>query len=226
MKRTSPRRRPSRWTNSSPRCGRSSRSAGGPISRRLGASNCRESPHLLPDPRDPGDRTKGGPPSTLHNQRRAEVIVSGSIDPRESRALRKTLLGIDDFVLERRLLSRIMRRALRPAFNTMRSLAGQSKKSGRFQKSIVTTTIFNGKRSTEVVGARLGPRLCDRAAYTMPTSWNSGPAEGHDPRTGRLPIRAGTELSGCPLSTIQEPGPVPSSPRRTRNTRKPYRPGS
>ena len=87
------------------------------------------------------------------------MIVSGFIDPRESRALRKTLLGIDDFVLERRLLSRIMRRALRPAFNTMRSLAGQSKKSGRLQKSIVTTTIFNGKRSTEVVGARLGPRL-------------------------------------------------------------------
>lgn len=87
------------------------------------------------------------------------MIVSGFIDPRENRLLRKTLFGMDDFILERRLLSRIMRRAFRPAFNTMRGLAGQSKKSGRLQKSIVTTTIFNGKRSTEVIGARLGPRL-------------------------------------------------------------------
>lgn len=87
------------------------------------------------------------------------MIVSGFVDPRENRLLRRTLYGMDDYVLERKLLARIMRRALRPAYNTMRGLAGQGKKSGRLQKSIVTTTIFNGKRSTEVIGARLGPRL-------------------------------------------------------------------
>jgi hypothetical protein len=87
------------------------------------------------------------------------VIVSGFIDPRDNRLLRRTLFGMDDRILERRLLSRIIRRAFRPAYNTMRGLAGQFKKSGRLQKSIVTTTIFNGKSSTEVIGARLGPRL-------------------------------------------------------------------
>ena len=85
------------------------------------------------------------------------MIISGFVDPRQSRQLRKTLRGMDDFVLERKLLSRIMRRAFRGAYNTMRSLA--PKKSGRLKRSIVTTTIFNGKASREVIGVRLGPRL-------------------------------------------------------------------
>lgn len=85
--------------------------------------------------------------------------VEGRLNPKDVAALRKTLFGMDDKILERRLLSKIILRAFRPAYNTMRGLAGQGKKSGRLQKSIVTTTIFNGRRSSEVIGARLGPRL-------------------------------------------------------------------
>jgi hypothetical protein len=85
--------------------------------------------------------------------------VEGRLNPRDVAALRKTLFGMDDKILERKLLARIVRRAFRPAYNTMRGLAGQGSKSGRLKKSIVTTTIFKGRRSSEVIGARLGPRL-------------------------------------------------------------------
>ena len=87
------------------------------------------------------------------------MIVSAFPDPRQNRMLRRTLFGMDDFILERKLLSRVVRRAFRPAYNMMRGLAGASKKSGRLQKSIVTTTQFKRKGSSEVLGARLGPRL-------------------------------------------------------------------
>ena len=62
------------------------------------------------------------------------MIVSAFPDPRQNRMLRRTLFGMDDFILERKLLSRVVRRAFRPAYNMMRGLAGASKKSGRLQK--------------------------------------------------------------------------------------------
>lgn len=85
------------------------------------------------------------------------MIISAFPDPRQNRLLRRTLFGMDDFIQERKLLSKIVRSAFRPAYNTMRGYAGKGKQSGRLQKSIVTTTQFNGKGSSEVIGARLGP---------------------------------------------------------------------
>lgn len=132
------------------------------------------------------------------------MIVSGFIDPRDNRQLRRTLFGMDDFIQERRLLSRIMRRALRPAFNTMRALAGKGKKSGRLQKSIVTSTIFNGKGSSEVIGARLGPRLKGSRRVYHAHFQELGTKGGQRTTAGKFTYPSGTGL--VRTSVLDHPG--------------------
>lgn len=58
------------------------------------------------------------------------------------------------FNVARREVGQIMKRAFRPAYNTMRSLAPQ--KSGRLKKSIATITFYSRGSKSWVV--RLGPR--------------------------------------------------------------------
>ena len=123
-------------------------------------------------------------------------------DPRQSSQLRKTLLGMDDRILERRLLSRIMRRAFRGAYNTMRALA--PKKSGRLKKSIRTTTIFRGRNSTEVIGVRLGPQLRGRSRVYHAHFAELGTSSGVRETDGKFTYPSGNSV--VRTSTLDHPG--------------------
>lgn len=131
--------------------------------------------------------------------------VSAFPDPRQSRALRLTLRGMDDHVLERKLLSRIMRRAFRPAYNTMRSLA--PRKSGRLKKSIRTTVIFRGRRSTEVIGVRLGPTFRGRSRVYHAHFMELGTAAGQRDTDGKFTYPSGAGV--VRTSTLDHPGNKP-----------------
>tara|TARA_R100000426_G_C4823424_1_gene111528 strand:+ start:1749 stop:2270 length:522 start_codon:yes stop_codon:yes gene_type:complete len=82
------------------------------------------------------------------------VKVSAKFDESQATRIVRALEKMP-FNVARREVGQIMKRAFRPAFNTMRSLA--PKKSGRLKKSIATITFYSRASKSWVV--RLGPRF-------------------------------------------------------------------
>tara|TARA_R100001509_G_C4815025_1_gene197750 strand:- start:357 stop:857 length:501 start_codon:yes stop_codon:yes gene_type:complete len=79
--------------------------------------------------------------------------VEAKFDTRQATKIMKALEQMP-FNLARRQVGKIMLKAFRPAFNTMRAKA--PKKTGRLKKSISTTTFYSRASKSWVV--RLGPR--------------------------------------------------------------------
>lgn len=79
--------------------------------------------------------------------------VSAKFDDSQASKIMKALERMP-FNVARREVGQIMKRAFRPAYNTMRSLAPNN--TGRLRKSIATITFFSRASNSWVV--RLGPR--------------------------------------------------------------------
>lgn len=82
------------------------------------------------------------------------VSVTAKFDESQATRIVRALEKMP-FNVARRQVGQIMKRAFRPAFNTMRSQA--PKKTGRLRKSIATTTFYSRGSKSWVV--RLGPRF-------------------------------------------------------------------
>jgi hypothetical protein len=79
--------------------------------------------------------------------------VTAKFDDSQASKIMKALERMP-FNVARREVGQIMKRAFRPAYNTMRSLAPNN--TGRLRKSIATITFFSRASNSWVV--RLGPR--------------------------------------------------------------------
>lgn len=107
------------------------------------------------------------------------------------------------FNLARREVGKIMQRAFRPAFNTMRGLA--PKQTGRLKKSIATITFFSRSRQSWVV--RLGPRF-------------KGPNKSYTAHFAELGVKPKTKITRGEFTFFGKGGKVIRTKRITAGVRK------
>ena len=125
-----------------------------------------------------------------------------SFDTQQATRIMKALERMP-FNLARREVGKIMQRAFRPAFNTMRGLA--PKQTGRLKKSIATITFFSRSRQSWVV--RLGPRF-------------KGPNKSYTAHFAELGVKPKTKITRGEFTFFGKGGKVIRTKRITAGVRK------
>ena len=130
------------------------------------------------------------------------IKARASFDTQQATRIVKALERMP-FNLARREVGKIMQRAFRPAFNTMRGLA--PKKTGRLKKSIATITFFSRSRKSWVV--RLGPRF-------------KGPNKSYTAHFAELGVKPKTKTTRGQFTFFGKGGKVIRTQRITAGVRK------